>query len=281
MDDNDPTIRRRMEIAKPIRLLALDLDGTLLSDSKQISQQTLDGLRRLKDVRVVIASARPPRSVRQIYNGLGLDTLQINYNGALIWDEPRKKAVFHRPISGELVRDIIEYARDMYEEVLVVCEILDRSYTDLPDDALTTETGKLFQHDVVAPIEEFSSLDTTKILLLGDPSIIAPLESRLAQRYGDQIIILQMEDHLLQIVHPRAGKAQALAKVAEHYGIETENVMAIGDALNDLGMLQLAGVSIAMSNARPELKKIADWIAPSNNDHGVHAAMVRYGLCPA
>ncbi len=270
-----------MNGATPIRLLALDLDGTLLSDSKQISQQTLDGLRCLRDVRIVIASARPPRAVRQIYHALSLDTVQINYNGALIWNEPHRTALFHRPLPAELVRDIIEYSRDLYEEVLVTCEIFDRSYTDRVDDDFTTETGKLFEPDVIAPLEEFSSLDATKLLLLGPPTIIARLEAKLAERYGDRAIILQTEDHLLQIMHPHAGKSQALARVAQHYGIDMQHVMAIGDALNDIGMLQLAGVAVAMSNARPEVKKVADWIAPSNNDHGVHAALIRYGLCPA
>jgi len=71
----------------------------------------------------------------------------------------------------------------------------------------------------------------------------------------------------------------ALAKVAKWYGVPMEHVMAIGDAPNDVGMLQVAGVSIAMDNAHPLVKDEADWVAPSNNDHGVHAALARYGLC--
>jgi hydroxymethylpyrimidine pyrophosphatase-like HAD family hydrolase len=67
--------------------------------------------------------------------------------------------------------------------------------------------------------------------------------------------------------------------VASHYGIEMAEVMAIGDAPNDVAMLQVAGVSIAMDNAHPLVKRVADWVAPSNNDHGVCAALERYGLC--
>src|SRR5690348_9246349 len=93
-----------VEAHPPIRLVAVDLDGTLLNDSKQVTEQTAGALACLpeRDVKVVIASARPPRSVRHIYQSLGLDTLQINYNGALIWDEPNQRAIFHRPLTGKL-----------------------------------------------------------------------------------------------------------------------------------------------------------------------------------
>jgi hydroxymethylpyrimidine pyrophosphatase-like HAD family hydrolase len=76
-----------------------------------------------------------------------------------------------------------------------------------------------------------------------------------------------------------ASKGAALRLVAEHYGVPMQQVMAIGDALNDVPMLQVAGVAVAMDNAHPDVKSVADWIAPSNNDHGVHAAVVKYGLC--
>src|SRR5439155_13123384 len=103
-----PTEPNSSTPAATIRLVAVDLDGTLLNDSKKVSEQTIEALRCLptRGVRLVIASARPPRSVRHIYQSLGLDTWQINYNGALIWDEPGKRPVFHRPMEGKRVREI-------------------------------------------------------------------------------------------------------------------------------------------------------------------------------
>src|SRR3954468_21256891 len=104
-----------------IRLVAVDLDGTLLTESKRVSGRTVDGLRCLPnyDARVWIPSARPPRSVRHIYTELGLDTLTINYNGALVWDEPNRQVVHHQPMDCELVRRIIEMGRDMFDELSV------------------------------------------------------------------------------------------------------------------------------------------------------------------
>ena len=266
--------------AETIRLIAIDLDGTLLNTSKKISEQTLSALKCLpQEVRIVIASARPPRSVRNFYQMLALDTWQINYNGALIWDEPNQRAVFHRPIAGALAQQIIESARDRFEEVLISCEIMDRWHTDRLDNSFTTETGKMFKPDVIAPYETFCKEPVTKVMLLGDPKILNKLEPMLLEKFGQQVTIVQTDDHLLQLMDKRVSKATALQKTAEHYRIPLSQVMAIGDAPNDVGMLQLAGVAIAMDNAHPVVKQVAHWIAPSNDDHGVHAALVRYGLC--
>jgi len=265
----------------PIRLVAIDLDGTLLNDAKQVSDQTVAALCGLSErgVKVVIASARPPRSVRQIYRTLKLDTLQINYNGAMIWDEPAQQTVFHCPMPGDLVAEIIEVARDWFDDVIVACEIMDRWFTDRLDDTHTTETGRLFKPDVITPIENITRNEITKLNLLADPISISQLEPLLYKTFGDRVIILQSDDNLIQIASPQAGKSTALQWVADHYGIPMQQVMAIGDAPNDVGMLQLAGVAVAMDNAKPVVKAVADWIAPTNNDHGVHAALVRYGLC--
>jgi 5-amino-6-(5-phospho-D-ribitylamino)uracil phosphatase len=265
----------------PIRLVAIDLDGTLLTDSKQVSKKTASALCCLPErgCQVVIASARPPRSVRPIYEALKLQTWQINYNGALIWDEQSKQPVYHRPMSPKIVRQIIDTARDMFEETLVTCEILDRWYTDRHDPEFSTETAKFFKPDVVAPIDSFCDTPITKLLLLGLPQVMNRLEPLVAQAFQDHVTIVRTDDHMLQIMDRRVSKAVALQKVARQYGVPMEQVMAIGDAPNDVGMLQVAGVAVAMDNAHKLVKKVAHWVAPSNNDHGVHAALVRYGLC--
>lgn len=265
----------------PIRLVAVDLDGTLLNDSKQISPPTVKALHGLaqRGVKLILASARPPRSVRHIYAQLQLDTWQINYNGALIWDEPARKVIFHRPIPGDLVQQIIHTAREIHPRILITCEILDRWYTDRFDQSYTTETGRLFKPDVIAPISSFCNQPITKLMFLGSSTIIPALDTKLARLFKPHVSLVRTDDELLQIMDRKVSKAVALEMVAGHYGVPLTNVMAIGDAPNDVGMLQLAGIGIAMHNAHPLAKQVASWIAPSNNDHGVHAALRRYNLC--
>jgi Cof subfamily protein (haloacid dehalogenase superfamily) len=246
-----------------IKLVAIDLDGTLLDDSKRISEQTAAAIGEVsrRGVRVVIASARPPRSVRHLYRQLGLDTWQINYNGALIWDEPGSRVVFHQPMKPELVRLLIDRAREKFPSVLVTCEILDRWHTDRIEQPYTTETGRLFQPDVVAPLEEFLNQPITKLLLLGEPEWIDAMPALLSGGEGAEVSVVRTDPHLVQIMDRRVSKAAALKKVAEHYGVE---------------MLEIAVVAVAMDNAAPAVKAVADWVAPSNNDHGVHAALARF-----
>ncbi len=272
---------RRMS-RPPIRLVAIDLDGTLLNDAKRVSDRTALALHGLpaRGVKVVIASARPPRSVRHIYRLLRLDTLTVNYNGALVWDEPGRRAVLHKPLPGVLVAEIVDLARDYFDdEVVVSCEVLDRWYTERVDEVHVTATGRLFKPDVVAPLASFVGNDATKLMLAADPAVIARLEPLLLARFGDRVLVIQTDDDLLQVANPAAGKSAAVRWVADHYGVPMGQVMAIGDAPNDVGMLQLAGVAVAMDNAHAVVKEVADWVAPGNNDHGVHAALVRFGLC--
>jgi len=277
----EPTFPSTNERSVDIRMVAIDLDGTLLNSKKQVSEQTVQALKCLqkRHVRIVIASARPPRSVRPTYQLLELDTLQINYNGALIWNDPEKSPVFHRPIKGELAMRMIDLARDQYEEVIVHCEVMDRWCTDRVDDAYTTETGRLFQPDEVAELSTFCEEPITKLMFLGDPRIISRLEPLLLEEFSREVTIVRQDDELLQIMDHRVSKAVALRKLAKFYGVPMEQVMAIGDAPNDVGMLQLSGVAVAMENAHKVVKKVAHWVAPSNDAHGVHAALVRYGLC--
>ena len=158
----------------------------------------------------MIASARPPRSVRAIYAALKLDTWQINYNGALIWDEPSHTVVHHEPMKPKLVLAMIERARDMFEEVAVSCEILDRWYTDHAEQQYVTETGRLFRPDVVAPIEEFCREPVTKILLLGEPRIISRLEQLLMEEYPKASVV-RSEPELLQIMQRESGQGGGAA----------------------------------------------------------------------
>jgi Cof subfamily protein (haloacid dehalogenase superfamily) len=284
MHGTDPNISAQVRLSMPqpaIRLVAIDLDGTLLNSSKLISDQTIEALQCLpaRGVRVVIASARPPRSVRHIYQMLRLDTLQINYNGALIWDEPKRKTVFHQPMDCALVRRMIARVRGAHPQVLVTCEIMDRWYTDRMDQTYTTETGRLFKPDVIAPIESFCVEPITKLLFLGDPRVISQIEPMLKTEFAHDVTVVRTDEQLVQVMHKRVSKSRSLKRVAQHYGVSDREIMAIGDAPNDVGMLQMAGVAVAMDNAHAFVKQVAHWIAPSNDDHGVHAALVRYGLC--
>ena len=262
----------------PVKLIALDLDGTLLDSKKRISAPTVKALRALPKlgVRVVIASARPPRSCRAIYDGLGLDTWQINYNGALIWDPAKGKAVKHWPMSGELVWRIVQIARQSVPNVQVAAEVIDRWFTDRHDPYRTTVTGKLFRPDVVAPLEEWAKQSTTKLMFLAEPRKVARIRETLRAKFPQQVKVVHADPDLVQVMNDKAGKDVALRMVADHYGIDRRHTLAVGDAVNDLDMLRAAGVGIAVANGCDECKAAARWVAPSNDDNGVYEAVLKF-----
>jgi Cof subfamily protein (haloacid dehalogenase superfamily) len=262
-----------------VGLVAIDLDGTLLTDQKQVSKRTVRALANLpaRGVKVVIASARPPRSVRHIYELLQLDTWQINYNGALIWDHPNLQVIHHQPMTPEVVNTIVQRARQVYPDCLVSCEIVDKWYTDRFDQTYTTETGRLFEPDLVAPLWMFLSQPVTKLMLLGPIDMIDNLAELVSEEFP-WVAVVRSDPELIQITDAGVSKAAALHYVADAYGMPMNRVMAIGDAMNDVEMLQAAGYAVAMDNAHPSVKEVAHWVAPSNNDHGVHAALVKFGL---
>lgn len=264
----------------PIRLVAIDLDGTLLRSNKRLSTANARAIADVtnRGVHVVLASARPPRSVREIYHRLALDTLQVNYNGALVHDMPRGKHVFHQPMSVALAKRIVKFARKLDPDVVISVEVLDKWYTDHVDDTLPTETSKRFDPDFVGPLGAFLTVPVTKLMLLAPPDKLKPIHAAVRAKFAKHVAILISDDYLIQLVHKQVDKASALQRVAEVYGVPQDQVMAIGDAPNDLGMVRWAGLGVAMESGWDQLKKTAQVIAPRNDDDGVAHVLKKYIL---
>jgi Cof subfamily protein (haloacid dehalogenase superfamily) len=261
-----------------IHLVAIDLDGTLLNSGKQITETTAAILRTAIDtrgVKVVLASARPPRSVQPFYSLLQLDTPMINYNGALVHEPATGRVLLHRPLALKIARQIVALARRMEPDVLVSAEIMDKWYTDRVDQAYLTATARLFAPDYVAAIGEWLVEDVTKLMLAGPAEEMTPLVAEIRRRLVHQVTVVQTEGELIQITHPTASKSQALRVVAAELHVRREEVMAIGDNANDVGMLQWAGVGVAMANASPEALAVADVVTDHHDADGAAHAIRR------
>lgn len=261
-------------------LMAIDLDGTLLRTDKRISTKVVNAVYEAtrRGVHVVIASARPPRAVRAIYERLKLGTYQVNYNGALIHDQPRGRHMYHQPLDAALARQIARLARKIDPGCLVSLEILDKWYTDRVDNALGTETSKLCNPDFVGPLEAFFTVPVTKLMLHAPPDRVHALSAQVKRKFGKQVAILLSDKHLIQIVHRQVDKAVAVKWVADAYDIPAARVIAIGDAPNDVGMLRWAGLGVAVDNAWPMVRDAANVVVPSNDEDGVLHAIERYVL---
>lgn len=265
-------------------MVAIDIDGTLLRSDKSLTPETVKVIGQVNDrgVHVVLASARPPRSLRTIHRALKLTTPQINYNGALIHDRLQNRHLFHQPLDSALAGRIIKAARRSDPNVIVSLEILDKWYTDHFDNDLAgqlpTETSLNFQPDFVGPLESFLHVPVTKVMLLAPPPRLEKIRDAVVKRFRGQATILVGEPHLMQIIHREADKFTALQRIADQYAITRQHVMAIGDAPNDVGMLRWAGMGVAMGNAYKVVLDVADVVAPSNDQDGVADTLKRYIL---
>lgn len=261
-------------------LVALDVDGTLLRSDKRMGVATINAIQKAvrQGVRVVLASARPPRSTREIHNLLKLDTWLINYNGALIHDVQRKRHVFHQPLEPELAQRVVKTARKADPKVVVSLEILDKWYTDHLDESLPTETSRSFVPDFIGPLSAFLHVPVTKVMLLAPPARLRKIRTAIDAKLAGEVAVTVSDAHLIQVIHPEVNKGVALARVAEAYGVPRDRVMAIGDAPNDVGMLQWAGLGVAVGNAWPAVRDAADVTVSSNDDDGVAEAFQRFAL---
>ena len=278
--------QEKMTVIKPreprIKLVAIDLDGTLLSSRKTITPRTHTAIKAAAaaGIKVVLATARPPRSVRTYYEALKLDTPTINYNGALIWDEMRRRAVEHVPLDAAVAKRVIAWGRKLYPKLLVSVEILDKWYTDHFDDTpeYMTETGRHFSPDFIGPLDAFMRVPITKLMLLGNPAWIAELEIQASRKFGQTVSHTRSDPHMLQLMSPETSKAQALEKIASAFGISSREVMAIGDAPNDVHMLKWAGLAVVPENGWADVKKMAHHVVASNDADGVAEAFMKFVL---
>ncbi|MCD4823795.1 MAG: Cof-type HAD-IIB family hydrolase [Phycisphaerae bacterium] len=255
-----------------IKLIAIDLDGTLLTSNKQISPETvemIERVRRKRAVRVVLCTARPPRTTLPFYKQLGLDEPMINYNGALVWNPPTGEVWLHRPIPVNIARAIITWARERYPRIRVSAEMGDKWFTDFYNGTYKTETARVHEPDLVAPVEQWLNKPLTKLLLLGKTEWLTEVNKAIQEDLSDDVTTVQTEDFLLQVMHASVSKYKALQTVAQRMGISRRRVMAIGDNANDAGMIRWAGVGVVMANGHLTSLRVADHVTDHHDEEGV------------
>ncbi len=272
----------------PFDIVALDLDGTLLTSDKRISREDADALRTAlkRGVRVMLATARPPRGVRWILEELGAlengerDGTTINYNGALVWSAKERAPIEHTPLDASTARDVVAHARAHHVDTMVSIETLDVWHTDRHDPSLSMETSKLFPPDYVGPLDDTLSRDVTKLMLIAPPERILSIRERV-RKFEDskRAGVFVTDPHIVQVAAHGVDKGAALARHAAREGIDRTRVLGIGDASNDVEMLRWAGVGIAMANAEDGAKQAADeTIVRTNDQSGVAFALRRFGV---
>ncbi|MHC4994891.1 MAG: Cof-type HAD-IIB family hydrolase [Planctomycetota bacterium] len=260
---------------RTIRLIALDLDGTTLDSTKTLRAAVIEAVHacNARGLHVVLASARTPRSVRAYHEALELGTPSIHYNGALTHDLTTGQDIAHHPMPATLVREIADAARAIDPTCVVHVEILDKWYTDAYNADLIPETGRSFAPDFIGPMDEFLNEPVTKFMIQAYPQTMDALSELMRKRFTDQVSVAVSDRSMLQIMRLGLDKATALRSIAESLGVSAEEVMAIGDAPNDLGMIRWAGVGVATASGWPRVCEVADAVTPGCDEDGVAWAL--------
>lgn len=256
------------------RLLAIDLDDTLLTPKNTITQYTFDMLQKAVDAGMVlvIATGRVPYMLPSAVRDLPLHGLQITSNGAMILDLQTNdilSALFLPIDRVKLVLDEIRqldlsycyYARDrMYVEPLLFDSFENRGRAQRPE------------------VQRGDKLDLQlhpclKIAAFGEAASLKEKRQELDGLFKGEIYITQTSPTCLEFLHPEVSKANALKIVMHSLDIQAEEAIAFGDSDNDLEMLRLAGFSVAMANATAEVKAVANYVTSSNSEDGVATAL--------
>jgi hypothetical protein len=258
----------------PIRLIAIDLDGTLLGANHTISAVNVAVIARVRaqGATVLLATGRMFASARPFAQQLGLRGPQITLNGAVIGDPP----------TGALRTRAVLAPADL---AAVLAELVAREipYTIFGPDTIYAEPGTPF----VEILEAYGEpppvrLPRAELLLLPAPIKVltflgpGPLDAELRDALAHRVEVIRTGNQFYEFLAPGTSKGAALAEIAHERGIARDEILAIGDSDNDLSMFAVAGTSAAMAGAAPHVQAQASWVTASSEGDGVARALERF-----
>jgi len=267
-----------------IRLIALDLDGTVLDENLRIHPSTAPALKKaLSSGRfVTIVTGRMFASARRYAHELGLgDVPLVTYNGGLIRTAISGHTYFHRPVELPVARGVAELTRDQgfslnlyVDDQLIVAEVNDRARFYMTIAGVEAHPVG----DLIDYLGEDRGRRPTKMLVVDEEARIQELKRSVEERFGKDVYAVTSYPYFLEMMNPGVSKSRALDALARGLGVAREEILAIGDSFNDLDMLEYAGVGVAMGSAPEEVKARADYVTGATGEGGLAAAIERFVL---
>lgn len=263
-----------------IKLVALDVDGTLVGKDLQIHPRTREAIAAAKarGVQFVVVTGRMWKSGAPYAAELGLEGLPlVSYNGGMVREFPSGRPIFHQPVPLELCKALAAYCEAHGLHL--------QAYVD--DDLYVPDLGPKTQYYVsianvkatpVGSMFLWLKDPSTKLLIVDEPERIKQLQPEVARLLGPSVNVASSYPEFLEIVHGEVSKGVALKAVADSLGVAREEVMAIGDALNDVPMLRWAGTSFAVGHAAEAVKRAATHVTEAGPSLCVAEALERFGL---
>ena len=271
-----------------IKAIALDIDGTLTNDRKVITPRTKEALLAAQDsgIKLILSSGRPVQGLRAIASELQLEThdgLLVAFNGAHVVDAQTDEVLFDQPMEEEVLRALVAHMRG-FDVIPWITEgkylYVERgarhliTYRDASFDIVEYERRMCALELVeVDDLLEVCSRPQDKLLCASEPEYLQKHWRAMYEPFFDSLSGMFTADFYFEFMAPGITKGNALTGALPKVGIDASEVIAFGDAQNDISMLEWAGMGVAMGNATEAAKAAADMVTGSNNEDGIAAAL--------
>lgn len=264
-----------------IKLVALDVDGTIMDKRFQISSRVKKAIYAAseKGVRVLIATGRMYSATVPIGRKLGIETPLITYQGSLIKEFYKSdKTLLHYDLETELAYRIIQDARQKNLQINIYLD--DKLYIENESPILQEYIDRReIPFYKVNSFEERKNFKPTKILVMdSDTAKIERIVGEFKEKFSNELNITKSTDYFCEFINKKCSKADGINFLAKKWGIDQSEIMAIGDHDNDREMLDFAGLGVAMGNSHDNLKEIANYVTDTVNNDGAALAIEKFIL---
>lgn len=261
------------------KMLVLDMDDTLLTDDHKISDENKEMLSKAQElgVYVVLASGRPTPAMVAYAKELQLDnSYMISYNGAVITDLKEDKIIFEQTLTKEQIHELYDYS--LKSKTHIITYLNGKIVSETDSEYIEVEkviTG--LEHNKVLSFKNEVTSTAVKCILLEEPNYLKEVEKDLKEAMP-HLSVSMSKPFFLEVAQNGIDKAASIKILADKLDIHQSEIIAVGNAGNDLTMIRYAGLGVWVDNVNPELRDLGDVIVASNNDHGVAEVVRRFIL---
>ncbi|MBV7271698.1 sugar-phosphatase [Clostridiaceae bacterium UIB06] len=255
------------------KLVALDMDGTLLKEDKTISKENLTAIEKAKEngVKFVLATGRPIKGIEKYLKQLDLigeNDYAVSFNGAVIQNTKTGEII----AKSYMNLNDLKYLYELSKKLNVNIHFL------TPSSCVTPKINKYSQlesdlNNIPLEIVDFDNIDknTTivKIMFIDHESILDKVIKKLPEDINNRYTVLRSAPYFLEFINKEVNKGFGVKTLAKNLGINQEEIICMGDAENDIHMIKYAGLGVAMGNAFPIVKEVANYVTKTNEGHGV------------
>lgn len=263
------------------KLIATDMDDTLLNEEHKISKENKEAIINIqkKGIKFVLASGRPTYGMYKFAKELEMDKFGgyiISFNGGQIMDMTNDEVVFQEGLSRDDIKRLYNISKEL--DIPMAVHINDTVWGSKDTENVRFESELCsMKFKVFNSLEELENMDIiTKCMLIDEPEKVKAVEVYMKEHHNDDYFIAISKPIFLEIANKNVSKGKTITKLGEMLNIKNEEMIAVGDGGNDIPLLEVVGMPVAVENAVEPLKKIAKFISTSNENHGLKTVIEKF-----